>query len=128
SEQCDSLRIAEPWRSTVPDGCWFEGRGNARKFVVAEAYARVAELKAGNKSKLAKDALKLMQLARVAAAKSNIKVVAALVLTEQVAAELAPNRRGWLGAAIRESVEIREVKLEPGEIEHLENARRRQAR
>lgn len=128
SEHCESHRIAEPWRSTKPDGCWIEGRGNARKLVIAEAYARVAELKTGNKSKLAKDTLKLLQLARVAEANSILKVVAVLVITEQTAAELGPGRRGWLSAAIRESVNIREVHLEPGEIELLEDARRRQGR
>lgn len=127
-EQCESLQIGEPWRQTKPDGCWIEGRGKSRTLVIAEAYARVAELKPGNKSKLAKDTLKLVQLARVAQTNSKINVQPVLVLTRKIAAELEPNRRGWLGVAIRESVAIREAPLEDGEIELLEDARRRQAR
>src|SRR5262245_42074892 len=57
--EATELGLTLVWQKSQPDAIWKTG---SDQIIVAECYARIGELKAGHRRKLAMDALKLLAL------------------------------------------------------------------
>lgn len=98
------LGLAPVWKQAQPDAVWESADGT---IIIAECYARVKRLLAGNERKLALDALKLLSLRNAAPEPQQLRCL--LIVTAEVEHELQKN--GWLQAAIRQAVEVVGVAL-----------------
>ncbi len=113
------LSLPPVWQNAKPDAVW---RTSSHKVIVAECYARVGELKAGHRRKLAMDALKLLAL-RDALEENAVRCL--LVVPEELKGKLAGD--GWFPAALHLVAEIVSVDLKEDERKELVAASTRQA-
>lgn len=114
------LDLPSVWQRTRPDAVW---RTEAGEIVVAECYARIGELKAGHRRKLAMDTLKLLTL-RHAIPKAN-RVQYLLVVPKELVSALEGG--GWFPEAVRLAATIVPVILQDSERERLGDAVKQQA-
>ena len=107
--EAEQLGLSVVWQRAQPDATWRSGSG---QLVVAECYARVGELKAGHRRKLAMDTLKLSALRRVLPESKHRFL---LVVPE----DLEISSGGWLREAIDLVAEVVAVKLSESELGKL---------
>lgn len=93
------------WEKAKPDAVW---ETKSAVLIVAECYARIERLKAGNKGKLAKDCLKLRGI-QLQLAHRFKQVRCLMIMPEELAAQL--KGVGWLETSIRQTVEVVGVSL-----------------
>jgi hypothetical protein len=98
------LGLPSVWQNAQPDATWKAG---SDQMIVAECYARIGELKAGHRRKLAMDALKLLALRHALPHGRYIRFL--LVLPEELTDRL--NGDSWFPVAIRLAAEIIPVAL-----------------
>ncbi len=115
------LSLPPVWQNAKPDAVW---RTNSHEVIVAECYARVGELKAGHRRKMAMDALKLLALRNALPDVNHIRCF--LVVPEELNDKLAGG--GWFPTALRLATEIVPVDLLEDEKKELVSASARQAR
>jgi hypothetical protein len=96
---------------------------DAGEIVIAECYARIGKLKAGQHRKLAMDALKLLALKNAIPLDSPVQYL--LVVPKELVGAFGGG--GWFPVAIRLAATIVSVRLLDSERESLGNAAQRQA-
>ena len=89
-----TLGLPSVWQKTKPDAVW---KTDAGEVVIAECYARIGKLKAGQHRKLAIDALKLLALKHAIPVTSQVQYL--LVVPEELAGAFEGS--GWFTVAIR---------------------------
>lgn len=114
------LGLPSVWQKAKPDAVW---KTDAGEVVIAECYARVGKLKAGQHRKLAMDALRLLALKH--AIPMTIRVQYLLVVPNELAGAFEGG--GWFPVAIRLAAAIVPVSLQDSERERLGDAAQRQA-
>jgi hypothetical protein len=114
------LGLASIWQKAQPDAVWKTIDGEV---IIAECYARVGELKAGHRHKLAMDALKLLAIQQALPAGNHVRYL--LVMPEELMSRLEGG--GWFPVALRLAAEIIPVNLMENERRELMDASRRQA-
>lgn len=114
------LHLPSVWQKAKPDAVW---KTDAGEIVIAECYARIGKLKAGQHRKLAMDALKLLALKNAIQLDSRVQYL--LVVPEELVAAFEGG--GWLPVAIRLAADIVPVRLLDTEREKLGDASKRQA-
>jgi hypothetical protein len=107
------------WQKAQPDATWKTG---SDEIIVAECFARIGELRAGHRRKLAMDALKLLALRHILHGR-QIRFL--LVVSEKLIGPLESD--GWLPVAIRFSAEIIPMALLASEQRRLAEATALQA-
>jgi hypothetical protein len=98
------LGLSSVWQSAQPDAAW---KASSDQIVVAECYARIGELKAGHRRKLAMDALKLLAIRRALPHGWNIRFL--LVVPEKLTGRL--RGKSWFPAALCLAAEMVPVTL-----------------
>ena len=114
------LGLPSVWQKAKPDAVW---KTHAGEVVIAECYARIGKLKAGQHRKLAMDALKLLALKHAIPLGSRVQYL--LVVPEELVG--AFDGGGWFPVAIRLAAVIVPVCLLDCEREKLGDAVQRQA-
>jgi hypothetical protein len=105
------LGLSSIWQKVKPDAIW---RTNTQEIIIAECYARVGELKAGHRRKMAMDALKLLAL-RDALKGKNVRCL--LVVPEELKKHMS--NASWFPVALHLVAEIVTVKLQKDEFNAL---------
>lgn len=114
------LGLPSVWQKAKPDAVWKTSTGDV---VIAECYARIGKLKAGQHRKLAMDALKLLALKNAISLDSRVQYL--LVVPEELVGAFEGG--GWFPVAIRLAATIVPVCLLDSEREKLGDAAQRQA-
>jgi len=114
------LHLPSVWQKAKPDAVW---KTDAGEIVIAECYARIGKLKAGQHRKLAMDALKLLALKNAIPLDSPVQYL--LVVPKELVGAFGGG--GWFPVAIRLAATIVPVRLLDSERESLGNAAQRQA-
>ena len=114
------LHLPSVWQRAKPDAVW---KTDAGEVVIAQCYARIGKLKAGQYRKLAMDALKLLALKHAIPLDSRVQYL--LVVPEELVGAFEGG--GWLPVAIRLAAVIVPVCLLDSERESLGDAVQRQA-
>lgn len=114
------LGLPSLWQKAKPDAVW---KTDAGEVVIAECYARISKLKAGQHRKLAMDALKLLALKHAIPIGGRVQYL--LVVPEELAGAFEGG--GWFPVAIRLAAAIVPVCLLDSEREKLGDAAQRQA-
>ncbi len=114
------LGLPSVWQKAKPDAVW---KTDAGEVVIAECYARIGKLKAGQHRKLAMDALKLLALKHAIPIGSRVQYL--LVVPGEL--EGAFEGSGWFPVAIRLAAVIVPVCLLESERKRLGDAAQRQA-
>jgi hypothetical protein len=120
SEAAD-LGLSSIWQNAQPDATW---KTSSDKIIIVECYARVGELKAGHRRKLALDALKLLALRHSLPNVQHIRFI--LVVPEELKSQLQGD--GWFPIAIRLAAEVFPVALLEDERRRLNEATALQAK
>jgi hypothetical protein len=90
---CKILKLPDIWKKAQPDGVFFDGK----RFVVVESYARIADLKSGQRRKIAMDAFKLISIKLTL--KTPEKISCCIILPTDLEEAVHPTK-SWLGAAL----------------------------
>ena len=98
------LNLSLVWQKAKPDAAWQDCNG---RFIIAECYARVDELKPGHRRKLALDALKLLSLRN--AVNDPLLLRCLLIVPEELEKQLLTDT--WLSVSIRQAAEVVAVRL-----------------
>lgn len=114
------LGLPPVWQKAKPDAVW---KTHAGEVVIAECYARIGKLKAGQHRKLAMDALKLLALKNTIPIVGRVQYL--MVVPEELVAAFEGD--GWFPVAIRLAAAIVPVCLLESEREKIGNAAQRQA-
>ena len=114
------LGMSQVWQKAEPDAVW---KTDSDEVIVAESYARVGELKAGHRRKLAMDALKLLALRDALPGGNHVRCF--LVVPEELIGRLRGD--GWFPSALRLASEVVPVALLEGERKSLSDASMLQA-
>ncbi len=114
------LGLLSVWQKAKPDAVW---KTDAGEVVIAECFARISKLKAGQRRKLAMDALKLLALKHAIPVGSRVQYL--LVVPEELAGAFEGD--GWFPIAIRLAASIVPVHLLDHERRSLGDAAQRQA-
>lgn len=114
------LGLPSVWQRAKPDAVWMTHAGEV---VIAECYARIDRLKAGQRRKLAMDALKLLALKSAIRVDSRVQYL--LVVPEELVAAFEGG--GWFPVAIRLAAAIVPVCLLESERQKLREAAQCQA-
>jgi hypothetical protein len=114
------LGLPPAWQKAEPDAVW---KADSGEVIVAEVYARVGELKAGHRRKLAMDALKLTALRH--ALPEGYPLRCLLVVPKELKGKLKGD--GWFPLALGLAAEIVPVALLADELKRLGDASRLQA-
>jgi hypothetical protein len=113
--EATELGLSSVWQKAQPDATWKIGPGQT---IVAECYARIGELKAGHRRKLAMDALKLLALRHALTHEPYVRFL--LVVPEELIGRLKGD--GWFPVAIRLAAEVVPVGLLASERMRLSEA------
>jgi hypothetical protein len=114
------LGLSSVWQNAKPDATWKTG---SDQIIVAECYARVGELKAGHRRKLAMDALKLLALRQALPHRQHIRFL--LVVPEELTRPLKGDV--WFPAAMYLAAELIPMALLASEKKRLGEATALQA-
>ena len=106
------LNLSLVWGKAKPDAAWQDSDG---RFIIAECYARVDELKPGHRRKLAMDALKLLSVRN--AVNDSLQLRCLLIVPEELEKQLRADN--WLSEAIRQAAEVVTVRLSDGLLKQL---------
>jgi hypothetical protein len=114
------LDLSSVWQRAQPDATW---KTSSDEIIVVECYARIGELKAGHRRKVAMDALKLLALRHALPHGRQIRFL--LVVPGDLIGRLEGD--GWFPVAMRRSAEIIPVALPASEQRRLGEATALQA-
>lgn len=114
------LHLPEVWKKAQPDAVWKTLGGG---IIVAECFAHLGNLKAGQRRKLAWDVLKLQGIRSVVS--PSVPITCLIVVPQGIDSTLKGN--SWLSEAIRTVAELHEVELTPEERSRLKEGIERQA-
>lgn len=109
------LGMSSVWQKTEPDAVW---RTDSASLLLAEAYARVGDLKPGHRRKLAMDALKLLALRNALPDGTDVRCL--LIVPEELKVRLQGD--GWFPVALHLAAEIVPVTLLDDERKRLLDA------